>query len=264
MTTDVVAQSRGPADTNIYDSPRGWRALSSVSHKTVGQRFVVTGLVFFVLGGIEALLMRVQLMQPEFDFLNAEQYNQIFTLHGSTMMFLFAVPVIEGMANYLIPLLIGARDLPFPRFNAFNYWMYLFAGLLLYSSILFDAVPDAGWFAYTPLSGPVYSSGIRDGLLAGRCHARGDLCDRGVDRVHRLDPQDQGPGHVAEPDADPGLVDAGHLGDARRRLHAPGRRQPAPGVATGCWAPRSSTRRWAAATCCGSTSSGSSAIPRST
>lgn len=161
MATDVTTPRERAAGSNIYESPPRWRALASVSHKSVAKRFVVTGFVFFVLGGIEALLLRVQLMQPEFDFLSADQYNQIFTLHGSTMMFLFAVPVIEGMANYLIPLQIGARDLPFPRFNAFNYWAYLLAGTLIYSSILFDAVPDAGWFAYTPLSGPVYSSGIR-------------------------------------------------------------------------------------------------------
>ncbi len=136
--------------------PRGW--FTAVNHKVVGMRFIFTGLVFLVAGGVLALLMRTQLAAPNSEFLGAEGFNEAFTLHGTTMMFLFAVPVLEGLGMYLLPLLLGTRDLPFPRLNAFGYWAYLLGGLLFFSSVFFDA-PDAGWFVYTPLSGPVYSPG---------------------------------------------------------------------------------------------------------
>jgi cytochrome c oxidase subunit I len=133
--------------------------LSAVNHKQVGRRFVVTAFVFLLIGGIEALLIRIQLGGPESTFLSPDAYNAVFTMHGTTMMFLFAVPMLEGLAMYLVPLMIGTRDMPFPRLNAFGYWCYLFGGVLLHWSFLTGSAPDGGWFAYTPLTGPEFSPG---------------------------------------------------------------------------------------------------------
>jgi cytochrome c oxidase subunit I len=135
----------------------GW--LSSINHQEIGRRYILTAFVFLLLGGIEALMMRLQLAKPENTFLAASRYNQIFTLHGTTMMFLFAVPVMEGMGIYLVPLMVGTRNVAFPRLNAFGYWMYLAGGLFVYGCAFFNMIPDAGWFAYAPLSGPQFSPG---------------------------------------------------------------------------------------------------------
>jgi cytochrome c oxidase subunit I+III len=116
--------------------------------------------MFFVLGGLLAALMRIQLGTPDNTFLDPETYNQIFTMHGTTMMFLFVIPFIEALANYLLPLMLGTRDLPFPRLTALSYWTYLFGGLLLYSSFLFGMAPDGGWFAYVPLTNRQWSPGL--------------------------------------------------------------------------------------------------------
>ena len=141
-----------------WSSPRGLPGfLSAVNHKQIGLRFVWTALAFLVIGGVEGLLIRVQLAGSENTFLSPEAYNQVFTMHGTTMMFLFAVPVLEGLAMYLTPLQIGTRDMPFPRLNAFGYWVYLAGGILLHWSLVTGSVPDGGWFAYTPLSGPEFS-----------------------------------------------------------------------------------------------------------
>jgi hypothetical protein len=128
-----------------------------VNHKQVGQRFIATAFVFFLVGGVQSLFMRYQLGSPESTFLDPETYNQLFTMHGTTMMFLFAVPIGEAFGIYFVPLMLGARDMPFPRLNAFGYWAYLFGGIFLYSSFLAGSVPDSGWYAYPPLSGPEYS-----------------------------------------------------------------------------------------------------------
>lgn len=152
----------------IYDKPTGVRGFfTGVQHKVVGTRYMVTAFAFFLIGGLESLLMRAQLAQPGNDVLSGQSYNELFTMHGTTMMFLFAIPFLEGLATYLLPLHIGARDMPFPRYNVFNYWCYLFGGLLLYSSFLVDMVPDSGWFAYVPLSGPEFSDKSMDIWLFG-------------------------------------------------------------------------------------------------
>jgi cytochrome c oxidase subunit I len=131
---------------------RGWVSwLTTTDHKRIGILYLATVLVFFVIGGVEALLMRTQLGTPENTFLTPEKYNQIMTLHGSTMIFLVVVPVWAGFANYFVPLMIGARDVAFPRLNAWSYWMFLFGGLALYGSLFFSA-PEAGWTSYVPLS----------------------------------------------------------------------------------------------------------------
>ncbi|HYY97758.1 MAG TPA: cytochrome c oxidase subunit I [Pyrinomonadaceae bacterium] len=139
---------------------------TNTDHKTIGKRYIVTALAFFLLGGIEAALMRLQLMKPENNLLGPDLYNQVFTMHGSTMMFLFAVPVMEGIGLYLVPLMVGTRNVSFPRMNAFGYYMFLAGGLMLYGGFFFNTGPDAGWFAYVPLSGPEFSPGKRVDIWA--------------------------------------------------------------------------------------------------
>jgi cytochrome c oxidase subunit I+III len=137
----------------------GW--LSETGHKQIGLRYIVTAFCFFAVGGIEAALMRLQLSRPDNHFLNPDLYNQIFTVHGSTMMFLFAVPVMQGMAIYFVPLMVGTRNVAFPKLNAFGYFVYLAGGLFLYLMFALGAGPDAGWFSYVPLSGPQFDPGKR-------------------------------------------------------------------------------------------------------
>jgi cytochrome c oxidase subunit I len=138
---------------------RGW--LSEGHHTVIGRRMIVTAFVFFALGGIEALLMRLQLARPESQLIDRDLYNRLFTTHGSTMMFLFAVPVMQGVGTYFVPLMVGARSLAFPRLAAFSYFVYLIGGVLLYVGLFSATAPDVGWFAYTPLSGPDFSPGKR-------------------------------------------------------------------------------------------------------
>ena len=149
-----------PTYEAAWATPPGWRVLSSVSHRVVGRRFIVTGLIFFLIAGFLAILVRTQLIVPNNTFLDSETYNQVFTMHGTLMMFLFAIPILEGFAVYLLPLMLGARDLIFPRLGAFGYWCYLFGGIIVLSSFLFDAAPNGGWFMYTPLSTSAYTPGI--------------------------------------------------------------------------------------------------------
>ncbi len=150
-----------------WKASRGLRGiLSTVDHKTIARRYIVTAFVFLMLGGVLALAMRIQLAQPEARFIGPDRYNQIFTMHGSTMMFLFAVPVMEAMGVYLVPLMVGTRNIAFPRLNAFSYWIFLAGGALLWISFALDMGPDVGWFAYVPLSGPQYGAGKRADIWA--------------------------------------------------------------------------------------------------
>jgi cytochrome c oxidase subunit I+III len=134
--------------------------LSATNHQIVGLRFIYTAFAFFLLGGLEAALIRAQLARPQAGLLSPETYNEIFTMHGTTMMFFFAVPMWGGFATYLVPLMIGARETAFPRMNAFAYWVYLFAGLAIYAAFLFGAGPDSGWFSYPTLSRREFSPSI--------------------------------------------------------------------------------------------------------
>jgi cytochrome c oxidase subunit I len=140
--------------------------LSEVDHKRIGTRFIVTALVFFALGGILAALMRIQLAVPENTFLGPDLYNQVFTMHGTTMMFLFAVPVMEGLAIYFIPLMVGARAIALPRLAAYGYWLFLAGGIFLYVSFFLNIGPDNGWFSYVPLAGPEFAPGKRADVWA--------------------------------------------------------------------------------------------------
>jgi cytochrome c oxidase subunit I+III len=134
--------------------------LTTTNHRVIGRRYIVTGLIFFLLAGIAALLMRIQLAVPEFNFLNPDLYNQLFTMHGTTMMFMFAIPTMQGVALYLVPLQIGARDVAFPRLNAFGYWCFLFAGTTMWLALLVGSAPNGGWFSYVPLTNARYSPGM--------------------------------------------------------------------------------------------------------
>ncbi len=133
------------------------RWLTTVNHKDIGILYLVSAFIFFLIGGIESLLIRLQLGTPNNTFLSPEAYNQVFTMHGTTMIFLFVMPLMAGFGNYIVPLLLGARDMAFPRLNALSYWLFLFGGILLYSSFLLGGAPDAGWFAYAPLTSLQYS-----------------------------------------------------------------------------------------------------------
>jgi cytochrome c oxidase subunit I+III len=146
----------------VWSDPPGFRGwLVTVNHKRVALRYIVSAMLFFVLGGIEAALMRIQLARPENTFIGPDLYNQLFTVHGTTMMFLFAVPIMEAVGLYLVPLMIGTRNVCFPRLNAYGYWTYLIGGLLIYSGLILNTGPDTGWFSYVPLAGPEFSPGKR-------------------------------------------------------------------------------------------------------
>src|SRR6202050_1998575 len=140
--------------------------VTTVDHKRIGILYIVYALIFLILGGIEATVMRIQLIRPHNSFVSPQVFNRMFTMHGTTMIFFVAMPILFGFANYLIPLMIGARDMAFPRLNAFSFWMTAFGGLLLYFSFvggdgLYGAgnAPDVGWFAYAPLTSQTFSRG---------------------------------------------------------------------------------------------------------
>ena len=130
---------------------------TTVDHKRLGIRYIYTTFVFFALAGLSALAMRAQLTAPELKVLGAQQYDELMTMHGTTMIFLFNTPVLAGFGNYLVPLMIGARDMAYPRLNAFSYWVLLCGGIFMYSSFLVFQVPDGGWFGLTPLTSSTYS-----------------------------------------------------------------------------------------------------------
>src|SRR4029078_10055946 len=142
----------------------GW--FSHVDHKSLGRRYLVTAFAFFLLAGILAALMRLQLSRPDNTVLGPDLYNQIFTTHGTTMMFLFAVPVMQGLGIYLVPLMVGARSIACPRLVAYSYWMFLFGGIFLYVSFLLNAAPDVGWFSYPPLAESLYTPSKRADVWA--------------------------------------------------------------------------------------------------
>jgi cytochrome c oxidase subunit I len=135
---------------------------STVDHKRIGIRYIVTAFVFLLLGGIEALIMRVQLAGPDRTLLTPDQYNQLFSTHGMTMIFLYAAPILSGFSNYLWPLLLGSRDMAFPRLNALSYWIYLAAGIFLYAGFLTGNGPNDGWFNYVPYAARDYNPGLNE------------------------------------------------------------------------------------------------------
>ena len=147
--------------------PTGWLGWLMVDdHKVVGRRYIITTFVFLILAGLSALAMRLQLARPDNNLIGPDLYNQLFTMHGSTMMFLFAVPVMEAFAVYLVPLMVGTRNIAFPRLNAFSYWIYLAGGILLWTAFAFNTGADNGWFSYVPLAGPEFAPGKRADIWA--------------------------------------------------------------------------------------------------
>src|SRR5207249_6136604 len=142
----TIARRRRLSETYIGE----W--IMTTDHKKIGIMYVVTAFFFFLVGGVDAMLIRTQLAQPNGKVLSPEVYNQVFTMHAVTMIFLFIMPMLTGLGNYVVPLMIGARDMAFPRLNAFGYWVVLFGGLFLTSSFLFGAAPNGGWFNYAPLN----------------------------------------------------------------------------------------------------------------
>src|SRR5258705_9677639 len=165
MSTDSIAWPSATAASHSFVD-RLHELIATVDHKRLGILYIVYALVFLVIGGIEATAIRIQLIRPHNDFVSPQVFNRMFTMHGTTMIFFVAMPLLFGFANYLIPLMIGARDMAFPRLNAFSFWMTAFGGLLLYFSLvgasgLYGAgnAPDVGWFAYAPLTSTTFSRG---------------------------------------------------------------------------------------------------------
>ncbi len=161
----MTEQKQSPVELHkaldgIWATPPGWGRLSSVNHTILGKRFMVLALIFFTIGGVLAMLIRAQLATPNSAFVGPDLYNQIFTMHGTVMMFLFAIPMFEGLAIYMLPKLLGARDLAFPRMTAYGFWCYLFGGTILIVAMVAGYAPNAGWFMYTPLSSGTYTPGI--------------------------------------------------------------------------------------------------------
>ena len=148
------------------DAPGLLGFLTTVDHKRIAARYICTTMAMMFLAGLLALDMRLQLSGPDMKRMDPQAFNEAFSLHGSTMMFLVAVPVMEAMAMWLVPLMLGQRTMAFPRLNAFSYWMYLFGVFMLWGPHLFNVTPDLGWFEYPPLSGPAYSPGHRADVWA--------------------------------------------------------------------------------------------------
>jgi cytochrome c oxidase subunit I+III len=147
--------------TYLWEGKPGLRGfLGTVDHKKLGKRYITTAFFFLICGGVLALLMRLQLAAPQAKVLGPDTYNQVFTMHGTIMIFWYAQPILTGIMVFVLPLMIGARDLAFPRLNAFTYWVFLASGLFLMASFVCGQAPNAGWFSYTPFSDRMYSPGL--------------------------------------------------------------------------------------------------------
>src|SRR5271156_572466 len=165
MASESIAIGRLDAPARqIGEILHDW--VTTVDHKKLGMMYILYALVFLVIGGIEATIMRIQLIVPHNNFVSPQVFNEMFTMHGTTMIFFVAMPVVFGFGNYFVPLMIGARDMAFPRLNAFSFWISAFGGLLLYFSYIggsglyaAGSAPDVGWFAYAPLTSKVFSPG---------------------------------------------------------------------------------------------------------
>lgn len=149
--TDIVLKKQAPVVGGLIS----W--LLTVDHKRIGILYLLSASLFFLVGGLEALLIRIQLARPENTFLSPDTYNQVFTMHGTTMIFLVVMPLAAGFGNYMVPLMIGARDMAFPKLNALSFWTFLFGGLFMYSSFVFGGAPNFGWFSYAPGTEKFYS-----------------------------------------------------------------------------------------------------------
>ena len=155
--TDVQAHSHAHHEEEDNSL---WSWITTVDHKRIGKLYMFSSMLFFLVGGVEALAIRLQLAFPRIAFISAQTYNEMFTMHATTMIFLAAMPMAAAFFNFLIPLQIGARDVVFPRLNAFSYWLYLFGAIFINVSFFVGAFPDGGWFGYSNLTGAKYSPGL--------------------------------------------------------------------------------------------------------
>jgi len=160
-----------PREFSFSETLYAW--VATVDHKRLGLMYIVSALIFLVIAGIMASVMRIQLAVPNNHFVDPDTFNRLFTMHGTTMVFLVGMPIVAGLSNYLVPLMIGARDMAFPRLNAFGFWIFLFGGLLLYYSYIggsglsgAGSAPDVGWFAYAPLTEKAFSRGASSDFWA--------------------------------------------------------------------------------------------------
>ena len=161
MATTAVPTHAAPKAATAHDEHSGiWGWIATVDHKRIGVLYLFTALTFFLIGGMEAVIIRAQLQGPNGTLVSPETYNQLFTMHGTTMVFLAIMPLSAAFFNFLIPLQIGARDVAFPRLNAFSYWVYLFGGIFITLPIFFHVAPNGGWFGYAPLTTKPFSPGI--------------------------------------------------------------------------------------------------------
>ena len=225
MATESIALPLSAAPPRpLVEQLHQW--VTTVDHKRLGILYILYALLFLVLGGVEATIMRIQLIRPHNDFVSPQVFNRMFTMHGTTMIFFVAMPILFGFANYLIPLMIGARDMAYPRLNAFSFWMTAFGGLLLYFSFLggdglYGAgnAPDVGWFAYAPLTSQTFSRGPQHGLLdsVGIGFRRRQHRNRNQHHCHC--PVHALPGNDARQDADAAVAesDDGGPGGSRRK-----------------------------------------------
>src|SRR6476660_6022723 len=168
MSTNAIAIE------NLQSGAKPWTEtvhewVTTVDHKRLGILYILYALLYLVIAGVEALIIRIQLMHSHNDFVAPQVFNRMFTMHGTTMIFFVAIPILFGFANFLVPLMIGSRDMAFPRLNAFSFWLTALAGFLLYFSFLggnglYGAgnAPDAGWWAYAPLAARAFSPGNRN------------------------------------------------------------------------------------------------------
>ncbi len=159
MASSAATPTHAHAASYSSEQSGLWSWLTTVDHKRIGILYLYTALFYLLVGGLEATLIRTQLAKPNLSIVSADFYNQLFTMHGTTMVFLVVMPLSAAFFNYLIPLQIGARDVAFPRLNAFSYWVYALGGLFITLPIFWGLAPDGGWFGYAPLSGPTYGGG---------------------------------------------------------------------------------------------------------
>ncbi len=222
----TATEAMGRDLDEIWETAPGLRGLlSTVDHKEIGKRYIVTAFIFLIAGGVEALVMRLQLATPNERLLTPEQYDQLFSTHGMTMIFLYALPVLSGFSNYLWPLVFGARDMAFPRMNALSYWIYVASGIFMYVGFAIGAGPNDGWFNYVPYANRTYNPGHEHGFLFARDDLSRHLDDGRGGQFHRHAAAHARAGHVDQPPADPGLGHAHRLG----REH-PGGARGQPGV----------------------------------
>jgi len=219
MSSDVMAiqTTKGIADRPWVQTLHEW--VTTVDHKRLGILYILYALLFLVIGGIEATIIRVQLMRAHNDFVSPQVFNRMFTMHGTTMIFFVAMPLVFGFANYLIPLMIGARDMAFPRLNAFGFWLTALGGFLLYFSFLGGSglygagnAPDVGWFAYAPLTSRAFSPGPQHRLLDDRAVGLGIREHLDSDQHHHDSAVHAVSRYDAQPHAAAGLAEFGHGG----------------------------------------------------